>query len=99
VLEELSSASERELIIEALWEKVAPGGLFVLVEPGSPKGFRFVHDFRRWVIAKGRDQANIFAPCPHHSECPLAKEKSWCNFDQEVNSNYSDFNFLDCDVP
>ncbi len=53
----------------------------VLVEPGSPKGFRFIHDFRQWVLKKNRNEANLFAPCPHHLECPLAKEKSWCNFE------------------
>ena len=69
------------LIIESLWEKVIPGGFMVLVEPGSPKGFRFIHDFRQWVLKKNRNEANLFAPCPHHLECPLAKEKSWCNFE------------------
>lgn len=24
----------------------------------------------------------IAAPCPHHDQCPLAKDKVWCHFDQ-----------------
>jgi len=73
------------MIIDALWAKVRPGGLMIMVEPGSPKGFRFVHDFRRWIIEKSRDEANIVAPCPHHNECPLAKDKYlWCNFEQPI---------------
>ena len=52
VLEELSSADDREMVIEALWAKTAPNGIIVLVEPGSPKGFRFIHDFRNWAIKK-----------------------------------------------
>ena len=51
------------MIVEALWEKVAPGGLLIIVEPGSPKGFRFIHDFRNWILQKDRNEANIFAPC------------------------------------
>lgn len=57
----------------------------ILVEPGSPKGFRFVHDFRQWIVEKSRDEANIVGPCPHHNECPMAREKYvWCNFEQGV---------------
>ena len=73
------------MIIETLWNKVNPGGVFVLIEPGSPKGFRFIHDFREWIRKKSRDEANIVAPCPHHKECPLAQNPiSWCNFEQPI---------------
>ena len=56
----------------------------IMVEPGSPKGFRYVHSFREWVITtKTREEANIVAPCPHHEECPLARStQSWCHFSQ-----------------
>lgn len=55
----------------------------MLVEPGSPKGFRYVNDFRNWIIAKDRTEANIIAPCPGHGSCPMAKNPDlWCNFSQ-----------------
>ena len=69
VLEELNSAEERKLIIEALYAKTNEDGYIILVEPGSPKGFRFIHDFRSWAIAKN---ATLIAPCPHANACPLA---------------------------
>lgn len=55
-----------------------------MVEPGSPKGFRYVHSFREWIIkTKSRDEANIVAPCPHHEECPMARAtNTWCHFSQ-----------------
>jgi len=75
----------RELIIQALWQKLAPGGVMVLVEPGSPKGFRFVHDFREWIRNKPREEASIIGPCPHHGVCPQAEpHHMWCNFEQRI---------------
>lgn len=53
-------------MVKALWQKVKKNGLFILVEPGSPKGYRFVNDFRNWIIKKDRTHASILAPCPHH---------------------------------
>ena len=65
----------RNLIIEALWQRLKDGGVMVVVEPGSPKGFRFMHSFRDWVInTKSREEANIVAPCPHMLDCPVARD-------------------------
>ena len=73
------------MIVEALWQKLAPNGILVMVEPGSPKGFRFIHDFREWIRVKPRDEATIIAPCPHHDVCPMAEPHHlWCNFDQRI---------------
>jgi ribosomal protein RSM22 (predicted rRNA methylase) len=55
----------------------------VFVEPGSPKGFRFIHSFREWILAKERTEASIIAPCPGHKTCPMANNpESWCHFSQ-----------------
>lgn len=68
-------------MIEALWSRLKDNGVFVFVEPGSPKGFRFVHSFREWVLEKERSEASIVAPCPHHNKCPLAsRPDDWCHF-------------------
>ena len=61
--------------VEALWQRLNENGIIIVVEPGSPKGFRFVHSFREWIInSKSRTEANIVAPCPHHLECPMARD-------------------------
>ena len=71
-------------MIEALWSRLKDDGVFVLIEPGSPKGFRFVHSFREWILkTKTREEANIVAPCPHQLTCPMASNsEAWCNFSQ-----------------
>lgn len=71
-------------VLKDLWNKVRPGGFLVVVEPGSPMGFRFINDTRNIFRAMSREEANIVAPCPHQNECPLAKKaKVWCNFEQK----------------
>lgn len=84
VLQEVSNAQARQLIVEALWHRLKEGGIMIVIEPGSPKGFRYVHSFREWIITtKTREEANIVAPCPHHSECPMARAtNTWCHFSQ-----------------
>lgn len=54
------------------------------METGTPKGFRLIHDVRRWIIQKTREEATIIAPCPHHGKCPLSDKGSWCHFDQPM---------------
>lgn len=56
----------------------------MIIDTGTPRGFRFIHDIRRWVIQKPRTEANILAPCPHHGKCPLSDKGSWCHFDQPM---------------
>jgi ribosomal protein RSM22 (predicted rRNA methylase) len=81
VLQEVATAKARELLIEALWTRVKDNGVMVLIEPGSPKGYRFVMSFRDWIVAKDRSEASIVAPCPHHKQCPLfSRPDSWCHF-------------------
>jgi ribosomal protein RSM22 (predicted rRNA methylase) len=83
VLQEVSTAKLRQMIIDTLWNRLNDDGCFIIIEPGSPKGYRFIYDLRTWVINKSRDEANIVAPCPHHYECPLASQnKDWCHFSQ-----------------
>ena len=71
------------MVIDALWSRVKEGGVIIVVEPGSPKGFRYINDFRNWIIAKDRKEASIVGPCPHHGKCPMAKHPDlWCHFSQ-----------------
>ena len=61
-------------VIAGLW--AAARGLLVMVEPGTPAGYSRMLSARDALIAAG---ANILAPCPHHSACPLAGA-DWCHF-------------------
>ena len=59
--------------------------MLIVVEPGSPKGFRYIHSIREQFIKKSREEACIIAPCPHHATCPKASmNKTWCHFSQFV---------------
>jgi ribosomal protein RSM22 (predicted rRNA methylase) len=72
----------------------------LVVEPGTPAGYRRILDLRRHLIAQG---AHVVAPCPHDRECPLmassseagaasheenvSKQKTaadWCHFVQRL---------------
>ena len=76
--------SARLLIMESLWQKVNDNGVLIVIETGTPRGFRFIHDVRRWIIQKTREEATIVAPCPHHKKCPLSDKGTWCHFDQPM---------------
>lgn len=83
VLQEVANQRGRLMVLEALWGKVKDGGVMLVIEPGSPKGFRYIHSFREWIRVKERNEAQIIAPCPHHGACPMAKNPdSWCHFSQ-----------------
>ena len=98
VLQELRTSSSREMLIDMLYGRLSNQGVIVVVEPGSPKGYRFINDIREWVIEKREKdidknnidenenkEINIIAPCPHSNTCPLASNpKTWCHFSQSV---------------
>lgn len=61
VLNELEGAMI-PVYLEALYNKVRPGGFLVIVEYGNPFGARLINDVRNWA----RDKTiKIVAPCPH----------------------------------
>lgn len=65
-----------------LLQWVAPNGFLTFVLPGTPMGFWFMHDIRKIIVNMSRKEWNIIAPCPHHAECPMAKDsQNWCHFD------------------
>lgn len=62
-------------LLARLWQ--LSGRLLVLVEPGTPDGFKRVLSYRGQLLALG---AEIVAPCSHHDTCPLADAPRWCHF-------------------
>lgn len=67
-----------EPVREALVVNVAnTAATVVVVEPGTPAGYRRVLSARRQLLHMNR---RIVAPCPHHHACPLASKDDWCHF-------------------
>ena len=92
VMMEIRDQDSRDLLINNLFNRLRPGGVLVVVDCGTPTGFRYIHRIREMFIMKDLDSNlkheksfHIIAPCPHESACPLALTgKDWCHFDQQV---------------
>ena len=86
VLQEIPTAKMRGLVIETLYNRLDENSIFIVVEPGTPKGFRFIHDLREVIRQKKytyKEEVNIIAPCPHNKVCPMASQtNTWCHYSQ-----------------
>jgi len=87
VLSELGDDSSRKSAVRSLWDSVGDGGILVIVEPGTPIGFKVVRNARSLLIdspsfSKGAPP-KILAPCTHHRRCPQPSW-SWCHFSHRV---------------
>lgn len=49
--------------------------ILLIVEPGTPEGFKNIKRIREEIINRN---LNILAPCTHHEKCPLS-EDDWCS--------------------
>jgi len=70
--------AERRSLAGRLWDKTSD--TLVVIEPGTPAGFRRVIELRAQLIAAG---AHVAAPCPHDGPCPL-QAPDWCHFAQRL---------------
>ena len=70
----LGELNRPEIVIERLWK--SPISLFVIVEPGTPFGYRNILMARERFLRLG---GSLLAPCPHSKACPLKKD-DWCHF-------------------
>lgn len=68
------SREVRQALPALLWR--VTGRLLLITEPGTMTGFHIIRDARKDFSALG---ANICAPCPAVSECPVP-ENDWCHF-------------------
>lgn len=64
--------------VRRLW--AATGSRILIVEPGTPEGWRRGLEVRRELIAQG---GRILAPCPHTGPCAVAAP-DWCHFSQRL---------------
>jgi ribosomal protein RSM22 (predicted rRNA methylase) len=77
VLDEIEPG-EIEPLIDRLWRLTRD--MLVIVEPGTPAGWRRILAARSRLIEVG---AHLVAPCPHHQDCPLVAP-DWCHFSRRV---------------
>jgi len=77
LLGELSPA-ERPGLVGAM---AAAGSAVLLVEPGTPDGYRRVLAARTQLLQAGWI---VQAPCPHQRDCPLVGGRDWCHFAARV---------------
>eukprot|EP01064_Diplonema_japonicum_P037106 TRINITY_DN8614_c1_g2_i1.p1 TRINITY_DN8614_c1_g2~~TRINITY_DN8614_c1_g2_i1.p1 ORF type:complete len:977 (+),score=191.36 TRINITY_DN8614_c1_g2_i1:342-3272(+) len=75
-LSEFQSESLRADAIRSLWEHCE--GILVIIEAGTPAGFKLVLDARRTILEEYKDvgpwevQPTVLAPCPHDKlRCPV----------------------------
>ncbi|MGX8008661.1 small ribosomal subunit Rsm22 family protein [Mesorhizobium sp. ORM8.1] len=92
VLDEVAPASLPKLI-DRLWRLTAD--TLLIVEPGTPAGWRRVLAARQQLIEAG---AHLLAPCPHQAPCPLTPP-DWCHFARRVARSRLHRLVKDADVP
>jgi ribosomal protein RSM22 (predicted rRNA methylase) len=78
VLGELTATHAQTLVAEA-WRSASR--FFVIIEPGTPRGFSAVIAARTALIAA---EAQILAPCPNCLPCPMAAGGDWCHFSERI---------------
>jgi ribosomal protein RSM22 (predicted rRNA methylase) len=78
VLGELDEA-DRTAVVDAAAHAAA--GAVLLVEPGTPDGYRRIAAARDRLVAAG---LRIVAPCPHGAVCPVEPGTDWCHFAARV---------------
>lgn len=77
VLDEIAETAMAS-VVKRLWDLTAH--TLVIVEPGTPAGWRRVLAARQVLIDAG---AKIVAPCPHAADCPITAP-DWCHFSRRV---------------
>lgn len=77
MLNELSAESAENAAVK-MW--AAARKMLLIVEPGTPAGYKVIRRVRAKLLSLG---AYIAAPCPHMGECP-ASETDWCHFSCRV---------------
>jgi ribosomal protein RSM22 (predicted rRNA methylase) len=67
------------------WEKLRPGGIFVMIEPGTPDGFSSIRTVRNMLLDcfpdddddhnnnEVREICHVIAPCTHNGRCPMER--------------------------
>ncbi|WP_182085349.1 small ribosomal subunit Rsm22 family protein [Aureimonas sp. ME7] len=92
VLDEIEPA-DADRLVDALWERTE--GVLLIVEPGTPAGWRRILRVRDRLLARG---AHVVAPCPHAEACPI-EAPDWCHFSQRLPRSRLHLRVKDAEVP
>ena len=92
VLAEVEDANLSKLVAQ-LWSSASE--VLVLIEPGTPAGFRRIRAAREQLIAS---RAHILAPCTHDAACPIAGS-DWCHFSQRLSRSRDHLKVKNASVP
>lgn len=69
-----------------MFEKLKPGGVFIMIEPGTPDGFNSIRSVRNMLLDccppddpdfEWDERCHIIAPCTHNGECPMERHKKF----------------------
>ncbi|MBM3191746.1 MAG: hypothetical protein FJZ63_03715 [Chlamydiae bacterium] len=71
--------NEWKLLLQKAWNH--SNEWVVIVEPGTPLGYRRLMKMRDILITLG---GHVMAPCPHSQKCPLLQGEDWCHFSQRL---------------
>ncbi len=66
--------ARRKNVLKNAWEACQKA--LIIVEPGTPRAFKYVLDAREQLIDWG---GHVVAPCPHNLACPMPSN-DWCHF-------------------
>ncbi len=80
-------------LVERFWQ--SSNEVLLLVEPGTPEGFRRIRLAREWLLEAG---AHILAPCTHALTCPMIGE-DWCHFSVRLPRSRDHRAIKQADVP
>lgn len=79
---ELAQGASTLTAAAILWGKLRPGGIFVMIEPGTPDGFSSIRTVRNMLLdccppdgeqLEGEEECHILAPCTHNGSCPMER--------------------------
>lgn len=79
--------------VDKMW--AAARKMLLIVEPGTPAGYKVIREVRERLVAQG---AYIAAPCPHAGVCPASAD-DWCHFSCRVARSRLHKQLKDGDAP
>ena len=74
----LNEIIEKQIVIDKLWN--CTNKVLLLIEPGTPEGYKTLISVRDYLIFKG---GNVIAPCMNNDKCKIDKD-DWCSFSVRV---------------
>lgn len=84
-LHEIPSVPASLSMAAIVWEKLAPAGVAIFIEPGTPDGFNALRSIRSMLLdvcppvstenEDGDEECHVIAPCTHNGTCPMIRHQ------------------------